>query len=127
RLATREGVLAMSQRAVVSDEDRKVCCVPRDDHLERREVNLGQLTTDLIEVAEGLSEGEEVALDPPGRSGPPRSLSGFREMGPITSADFAKVIPAQKSRLSDEDSSPDPANRRKNRRNASDGAGKTRG
>ena len=35
-----------------------------DDHVERREIKLGQSTRDLLEVTEGLDEGEAVVLDP---------------------------------------------------------------
>src|SRR5206468_12075631 len=100
--------------------------VPRDDQLVRREVRLGQATTDLVEVREGLTEGEEVALDLPSRGGRPRPLSGFSQLDWVASASSPKVAAPPKARPPDEPS-PDSSNRRKNRRKSADGKEKSRG
>lgn len=76
-LPRRDGVIALPHEAVIADQDDPFCFVAVGDHLERRNVKIGQTTTDLIEITEGLKEGEEVVLDPPGRHSRPRSLAGF--------------------------------------------------
>ena len=76
-LPRRDGVIAVPHDAVIADVDNPVCFLAVGDHLERRNLKLGQGTTDLIEIAEGLSEGDEIVLDPPGRTSRPRSLAGF--------------------------------------------------
>jgi HlyD family secretion protein len=57
-------VLAIPPGAVTVEEDHNVCYVARADRFERRRVALGKATRDLLEVTEGLNEGEGVALDP---------------------------------------------------------------
>jgi len=72
-LAHRNRVLAVPHEAVRVDGERKVCFVAHDEQLECREVEIGEDTTDLIEVTGGLQEGELVALNPPtslGRAAP---------------------------------------------------------
>jgi hypothetical protein len=55
-----------------------VCFVPGAEQLEPRDVKVGRTTPELIEIIEGLTEGEEVALDPPGRTtSRPQTLAGF--------------------------------------------------
>jgi HlyD family secretion protein len=43
---------------------KQVCYVAHPDWVERREIQIGQASRNLLEVVEGLSEGEEVVLDP---------------------------------------------------------------
>jgi HlyD family secretion protein len=119
-LPVREGVLTVPHRAVVFDQGRKACFLARDDQLVRREVKLGQATTDLVEISEGLTEGEEVALDPPGRTDRPQTLTGFHEVDWAPLADSSRVAASSKSRPPDE-RSPKPANPRKDRRKGADG------
>ncbi len=76
-MPSQSDVLAVPYEAVVSEDGGNACFLIAGDHLERREVTLGQSTTDLVEITEGLNEGEEVVLDPPGRISRPRSLAGF--------------------------------------------------
>jgi HlyD family secretion protein len=77
-LPQSQGILVLSPDAVVSDQGRYECYLPVADHLESREVKVGKTTPELIEITEGLTEGEEVILDPPARAtGRPRSLAGF--------------------------------------------------
>jgi HlyD family secretion protein len=76
-LPSRQGILALPHEAVIADADAPVCYVAAGENLERRDVKIGQATTDLIEITDGLTEGEEVVLDPPGQTSRPRTLAGF--------------------------------------------------
>jgi HlyD family secretion protein len=58
----RRGVLAVPKAAVTIDAGREVCYVRRPEHLEQRPVKLGQGSYDLVEVLDGLAEGEDVVL-----------------------------------------------------------------
>lgn len=60
----RPDVLTVPTEAVTVEKGQDVCYVARLDHVERREVKLGQATRDLLEVTAGLDEGEPVVLDP---------------------------------------------------------------
>jgi HlyD family secretion protein len=60
----RENVVAVPAGAVTLDDGHEVCFVVHEDGLERREVRLGQVTRDLAEVTQGLTEGEQVVLNP---------------------------------------------------------------
>jgi HlyD family secretion protein len=57
-------VLAVPTEAVSVDRDSKVCDVVGPSGLERRAIVPGGSTTDLIEVTDGLNEGEYVVLNP---------------------------------------------------------------
>jgi HlyD family secretion protein len=57
-------VLAIPSEAVSVDRDRKVCYVIGPSGLERREITAGGSTADMIEVTDGLNEGEPVLLNP---------------------------------------------------------------
>jgi HlyD family secretion protein len=57
-------VLAIPGEAVDVDHDRHTCYVVGPSGLERREITPGGSTPDLIEVADGLKEGESVVLNP---------------------------------------------------------------
>jgi len=63
-LDRKEQVLAVPTNAVAHEGGRQVCYVVRDDGLERREVRLGDGTSDLLEISEGLKEGEQVVVNP---------------------------------------------------------------
>ena len=65
-LPPRQDVLAIPHQAVRTDQGKKLCFVAHDETLERRVVKIGQDTADMVEVLDGLQEGEMVALDPPG-------------------------------------------------------------
>ncbi len=78
-LPHRRGVIAVPHRAVTTDVDKEVCFVAVGDQLQRRVVQLGTLTTDLVEIKEGLSEGEEIVLEPPGSETRPGALAGFED------------------------------------------------
>jgi HlyD family secretion protein len=60
-----ENVLAVPSEAIRFEHGHEFCFVVHEDGLERREVMLGQVTSDLSEVTEGLEEGEEVVINPP--------------------------------------------------------------
>jgi HlyD family secretion protein len=60
-----ENVLAVPSDAVRFENGHDVCFVIHEDGLERREVKLGQVTSDLSEVTDGLEEGEQVVINPP--------------------------------------------------------------
>ncbi|AGA29114.1 efflux RND transporter periplasmic adaptor subunit [Singulisphaera acidiphila] len=61
----RPDVLTIPSQAMTVEDGLDVCYVTDGNHgLERREVKLGQASHDRLEVTEGLSEGEQVVLDP---------------------------------------------------------------
>lgn len=64
RLDRRDHVLTVPAEAVVSYEGHDVCYVAHEDGLERREVQLGQSNQELLEITDGLGEGEQVVLNP---------------------------------------------------------------
>jgi HlyD family secretion protein len=64
-LARRPHVLAIPHQALRLDGGKHICYVARDDKLERRQVRTGADTPDLVEVTEGLEEGDLIALHPP--------------------------------------------------------------
>jgi HlyD family secretion protein len=63
-LNRKDHVLAVPTVAVTQEEGREICYVVHDDGLERREVRLGEGTLDLLEISDGLHEGEQVVLNP---------------------------------------------------------------
>ena len=60
----RSDVLTIPPAAVTVEGGHEVCYVAEEDGIERREVKVGQLTENRIEVTEGLEEGEQVVLEP---------------------------------------------------------------
>jgi HlyD family secretion protein len=64
----RRNVLAVPLQAIKSDGGKKVCYVAHEEGFERRPVELGRDTTAMVEITEGLQEGELVALNPPADS-----------------------------------------------------------
>ena len=79
RLSQRRDVLAIPHQAVRTDRGKKVCFVAHDETLERRVVRIGQDTAEMVEVLDGLQEGEMVALDPPGVTTNVERLLSFDE------------------------------------------------
>jgi HlyD family secretion protein len=63
-LKRRDHVLTVPAEAVAYEEGHEICYVAHEDGLERREVKLGEGTRDLLEISEGLHEGEQVVLNP---------------------------------------------------------------
>ena len=95
RLSRRENVLAIPHQAVRSDRGKKVCYVAHDESLERRVVRIGQDTADMVEVLDGLQEGEMVALNPPGTTSHVEQLVNFDEAEPTQSGDGDSVTTSQ--------------------------------
>jgi len=60
----RQDVLAIPIEALAIEEGEDVCYVVSEDGIERREIGIGQSTAGLLEVTEGLDEGEQVVLHP---------------------------------------------------------------
>jgi HlyD family secretion protein len=56
--------LVVPSEAVTIEEGQDVCYVAGPLGLERREVSIGEASHELLEVTEGLAEGEEVILEP---------------------------------------------------------------
>jgi HlyD family secretion protein len=57
-------VLAIPSEAVDVDYDRNICYVIGPSGLERREITPGRSTASLVEVTDGLKEGEQIVLNP---------------------------------------------------------------
>ncbi len=95
-LARHDDVLAVPHEAVRIDGERKVCFVAHGEELERREVEVGEETTDLIEVTGGLHEGELVALNPPTSLGHIHSLLKIYEALPPTRSEPDSVVATQR-------------------------------
>jgi HlyD family secretion protein len=60
--------LVVPPEAVTIERGQEVCYVAGTEGVERREVTVGASTPDLLEVTQGLAEGEEVVLDPVGNN-----------------------------------------------------------
>lgn len=60
----RRDALTIPPEALTFEDGREVCYVASSEGLERREVKVGRSTPDLLEVTEGLAEGDEVVLNP---------------------------------------------------------------
>jgi HlyD family secretion protein len=61
---TRTDALVIPTEALAVEGGHDVCFVASEDRVERREVTVATATHDLLEVTEGLAEGEQVVLDP---------------------------------------------------------------
>jgi HlyD family secretion protein len=64
RVVRCRDVLAIPSEAVSVDQGRNICHVIGPSGLERRGITPGGSTLDLIEVTDGLNEGESVLLNP---------------------------------------------------------------
>jgi HlyD family secretion protein len=60
----RKDALVVPTEALTFEDDRPYCYVAASGGLERREVRLSPAGRDLLEVLEGLSDGDEVVLHP---------------------------------------------------------------
>ena len=94
-LSPRQHVLAIRHEAVRTDRGKKVCYVAHEESLERREVKIGQDTADLVEVLDGLQEGELVALNPPAAAEHVELLTSFDDFSPMHTADHESVVTTQ--------------------------------
>jgi HlyD family secretion protein len=94
-LSRRRDVLAIPHEAVRSDGAKKVCFIANDEHLERREVKIGQDTAEMVEVLDGLHEGEMVALNPPGNMPHFEHFFSFGDVEPSLPSDTDNVTTSQ--------------------------------
>jgi HlyD family secretion protein len=62
--ARRHDAMVIPSEAVQVVDGQQVCYVVKEDHFERREVEVTQATYDLMQVVDGLAEGEKIAVDP---------------------------------------------------------------
>jgi HlyD family secretion protein len=80
-------VLAVPSEAVSVDQNHNICYVIGPSGLERREITPGGSTPEVIEVTDGLNEGEYVVLNPTkalGRSDRPADSPGPDQHEPPT-------------------------------------------
>jgi HlyD family secretion protein len=84
----RNDVLAVPPEALTFENGHDICYVASEDGLERREVKVGETTRDLVEVCEGLEEGEQVVLDPKQHEEVVDAITGI-ETTPIPREDVA--------------------------------------
>lgn len=59
-----QDVLAVPSEAITSEQGQSICYVTGSDGLERRPIVVGRSNQDLMEVKQGLVEGEEVVINP---------------------------------------------------------------
>lgn len=62
--ARRPHALVVPNESIAIEQGREVCYVAHEEALERRPVALGEVNRNLVEVTEGLEEGEEIVRDP---------------------------------------------------------------
>jgi HlyD family secretion protein len=74
----RPDVLTIPIEALAVEEGEDYCYVVGDDGIERREIEVGQSTQNLLEVTQGLEEGDQVALNPAAFDTQLETLSPFR-------------------------------------------------
>jgi len=82
-LARQDGVLAIPHQAIRSDHGKKFCYRAHDDELERREVKIGHDTCEMVEVLEGVEEGDLVALDAPKSTTYVEPMLHFEDTGSV--------------------------------------------
>jgi HlyD family secretion protein len=88
----RLDVLAIPVQALAIEEGREVCYVAHDDRVERREIKVGETNQGLLEVTEGLDEGERVVLNPDSFNNEPETLSPFHSDDVATSRADAEPV-----------------------------------
>ena len=84
-----EHVLTVPSEAVRLEDGHDFCFVVNEDGMERREVKLGHVTSELSEVTEGLEEGEQVVINPPA---PSLDLEGSPTGADLTSTESARGV-----------------------------------
>jgi HlyD family secretion protein len=97
-LARRPNVLAIPLEAVKLFRGKRICFVAHDESLQQRQVKIGEETTDLIEITDGLEEGEMVVLNPPFSSGQLESSMDFAESAADRTANTTALASAQHGR-----------------------------
>jgi HlyD family secretion protein len=94
-LRGRRNVLAIPLESIKSFKSEKVCYVAHEDSLERRPVELGQETSAMVEITEGLQEGELVVINPPSDSSLVESFRRSDEQDSERSAGSQTVASSQ--------------------------------
>ena len=79
-------------QAVAPSDGKQICYVAGGIKPQKREVEIGQLNDEFIEIKKGLKEGEKVLLHPP-ESGEPDAGGRDKKTGPD---DLEKSEPAEK-------------------------------
>jgi HlyD family secretion protein len=74
----RVDVVAIPIGALAFEEGREVCYVVQEDRIERRPIKVGQSTRGMLEVIDGLDEGEQIVLNPEQFDTDLESISQFR-------------------------------------------------
>jgi HlyD family secretion protein len=65
----KAGALVIPAECWSVERNKQVCYVAHHDWIERRAIRVGQGSRNLLEVLEGLSEGEDVVVNPGPESG----------------------------------------------------------
>jgi HlyD family secretion protein len=73
----RQDVLTIPMAGLAVEEGEDYCYVVGESEIERREIEIGQATADLLEVTQGLEEGEQVVLNPTAFDSQLETLSPF--------------------------------------------------
>ena len=63
-LTRRSHVLSIPSEALTVESGHDFCYVVHDDHIERRPITVGSANRSQLEVTSGLTEGEEVVVEP---------------------------------------------------------------
>jgi HlyD family secretion protein len=74
----RQDVLTIPMAGLAVEEGEDYCYVLGEGGIERREIEIGQATADLLEVTQGLEEGEQVVINPVAFDSQLETLSPFR-------------------------------------------------
>jgi len=94
-LTSRDHVLAIPHEAIKTVNGKKICFVAHEESLQKRQIEIGAETTSLVEVTDGLEEGEMVVLNPPFNNVNGESSADFEEFETDRPADTATVTAAQ--------------------------------
>ena len=93
-LTSRDDVLAIPHEAIKTVNGKKICFVAHDESLQKRQISIGAETSSLVEITDGLEEGEMVVLNPSFSTGLGESSSDFAESDTDRHADTTTVASA---------------------------------
>lgn len=85
-IKTVPDALTVPVQAVTESGGRHVCYVVAGGTIERREVRVGEANEYLVQILDGVSEGEQVALDARIRAGAELRAAGEEPAGPAKAA-----------------------------------------
>jgi RND family efflux transporter MFP subunit len=85
-IKTIPGALTVPVQAVTEAGGKHVCYVVAGDRVERREVAIGEGNEQLVQVLDGLAEGEKIALDARSRAAAELGAAGKTEKGKAPAA-----------------------------------------